>query len=559
VITFAFFWVLLFAAYAADKDFWRKPRAPPDATELSAKELSRRNSRDRWLKVKAKVKDRVLDACAVKNALRISHETGAMGGMTDETKVSVVLESMKPVTQATYRRNTKGWLTGKKPRPVWNEATQTIENLPGSVSATLVGEKVAAQRGVLDTSAVAVNFSPRGVGSSDVAKLYFQNESVEVMEDGGTVTLVVCREGASDKAVTCSFETADISATEGADYQKPYKGDCGSLNFEAGQTTAQITITIIDDDQFEKSEMFRVMLKEPSEGCELEEEGSIAMVTILNDDELKKKSLQIFENMINRDQFASGMKEWKEQFIDAMRPGAESDGPATVSQMLMHVFTVVFKVAFATVPPVIFGGGWPAFCVALGWIAIMTILVGDLAALFGCVIGLDPAITAITFVALGTSMPDTFASKTAAVSEKTADNCVGNVTGSNCVNVFLGLGLPWTIGAIYWACVGKDNDITAAWAEQYGTGPDANKEVVKFLLNHPGEAYFVVEAGSLSLSVIVFTICALVCLGTLVVRRKLFGGELGGPKGPRYASAALFVLLWITYVLVSSFKTENII
>ena len=56
---------------------------------------------------------------------------------------------------------------------------------------------------------------------------------------------------------------------------------------------------------------------------------------------------------------------------------------------------------------------------------------------------------AITFVTLGTSLPDTFASKAAAVGEKTADNAIGNVTGSNSVNVFLGLGLPWTIAAIY--------------------------------------------------------------------------------------------------------------
>jgi len=61
---------------------------------------------------------------------------------------------------------------------------------------------------------------------------------------------------------------------------------------------------------------------------------------------------------------------------------------------------------------------------------------------------------AITFVALGTSLPDTFASKTAAANEKNADNAIGNVTGSNSVNVFLGLGLPWVIAAIYhWAKV----------------------------------------------------------------------------------------------------------
>ena len=45
--------------------------------------------------------------------------------------------------------------------------------------------------------------------------------------------------------------------------------------------------------------------------------------------------------------------------------------------------------------------------------------------------GLQSSVTAITFVALGTSLPDTFASKASAVNEPTADNSLGNITGSN--------------------------------------------------------------------------------------------------------------------------------
>ena len=33
---------------------------------------------------------------------------------------------------------------------------------------------------------------------------------------------------------------------------------------------------------------------------------------------------------------------------------------------------------------------------------------------------------------------------------------MGNITGSNSVNIFLGLGLPWTVGAIYWTAKGFD-------------------------------------------------------------------------------------------------------
>lgn len=83
-------------------------------------------------------------------------------------------------------------------------------------------------------------------------------------------------------------------------------------------------------------------------------------------------------------------------------------------------------------------------------IAILTTIIGDLASIAGCLVYLKDSVTAITFVALGTSLPDLFASKQAATMEKTADNSIGNVTGSNSVNVFLGLGLPWLIAAIYW-------------------------------------------------------------------------------------------------------------
>ncbi len=46
---------------------------------------------------------------------------------------------------------------------------------------------------------------------------------------------------------------------------------------------------------------------------------------------------------------------------------------------------------------------------------------------------------------------DTFASKISAVNDKTADNSIGNVTGSNAVNVFLGIGIAWTLAAVYHA------------------------------------------------------------------------------------------------------------
>merc|ERR1711881_248139 len=113
-------------------------------------------------------------------------------------------------------------------------------------------------------------------------------------------------------------------------------------------------------------------------------------------------------------------------------------------------------------------GGWPCFMSALAWIAVVTIFVKDIASLLGCVMGIPDDITAITLVALGTSLPDTFASKVAAQQDPYADNSVGNVTGSNSVNVFLGLGLPWTVGAAYWrsAFDQGDQQLITKWMER---------------------------------------------------------------------------------------------
>ena len=54
---------------------------------------------------------------------------------------------------------------------------------------------------------------------------------------------------------------------------------------------------------------------------------------------------------------------------------------------------------------------------------------------------------------------DTFASKVAAIQDEYADNSVGNVTGSNAVNVFLGIGIAWSMAAIYWAAKGETFDV----------------------------------------------------------------------------------------------------
>merc|ERR1712031_78386 len=114
-------------------------------------------------------------------------------------------------------------------------------------------------------------------------------------------------------------------------------------------------------------------------------------------------------------------------------------------EALTHFACIGWKILFACIPPCEWGGGTPAFLVALLFIGIITAIVAEVATVLGCVIGMEDSVTAITLVAMGTSLPDTFASMTAAQNSEYADSAIGNITGSNSVNVFLGLGLPWAI------------------------------------------------------------------------------------------------------------------
>lgn len=154
------------------------------------------------------------------------------------------------------------------------------------------------------------------------------------------------------------------------------------------------------------------------------------------------------------------------------------------------------------------------------YIGMVTLVIGEIATVLGCVLGIKESITAITFVALGTSLPDTFASKTAAQSSPYADSAIGNVTGSNSVNVFLGLGLPWAIATSY---------------HQYHYQAD-----------------YIVPAGDLVFSVFVFLVVAVLCFIILIIRRVVVGGELGGPNLSKYISATLCIFLWIIYIFMST-------
>ncbi|KAM6131168.1 LOW QUALITY PROTEIN: sodium/calcium exchanger 3 [Pterocles gutturalis] len=226
-----------------------------------------------------------------------------------------------------------------------------------------------------------------------------------------------------------------------------------------------------------------------------------------------------------------GTHSWRDQFMEAITVSAAGDEDEDESgeerlpscfDYVMHFLTVFWKVLFACVPPTEYCNGWACFVVSILIIGMLTAVIGDLASHFGCTIGLKDSVTAVVFVAFGTSVPDTFASKAAAIQDVYADASISNVTGSNAVNVFLGIGLAWSVAAIYWASQGQE---------------------------------FQVSAGTLAFSVTLFTIFAFICISVLLYRRRPhLGGELGGPRGCKLATTLLFVSLWLLYILFATLE-----
>jgi solute carrier family 8 (sodium/calcium exchanger) len=401
------------------------------------------------------------------------------------------------------------------------------------------------------------------IDDDDPGQLQFtQDDYVCTEGQDEYATVWVERVNGSSGEVTCTYRTEDRTAT----MEKDYEAAEGTLSFDHSETKKSIMIKVHDDEAYEKSEIFRVILENATGGATFTEstdggkETAICEVTIRNNSATLKK-VNAIEEMYKQNVEANkvGTANWVEQFTAAIyvNGSAEDQAAAGCMDWIMHLVTVPFKLAFAIIPPTEFANGWLCFWFALGMIGLITALVGDFASYLGCSLGIPDDVTAITLVALGTSLPDTFASMAAAQQDPYADASVGNVMGSNSVNVFLGLGLPWSMGSIYWACRGTPTTNPkgwAAWKEYEFRG--TTYEDLGYMVDYP-DGGFIVPAGSLGFSVMTFTLLAFVCIAALAFRRKVFGYELGGPRVPKIISSIFLFTLWLIYLAISINRSMN--
>ena len=339
--------------------------------------------------------------------------------------------------------------------------------------------------------------------------------------------VVVNRIQGTDGAISVKYKTVQMdntsqTATPGVDYEPKE----GILNFAHQESSKQIVIPILPhpdapEDEV-RDEIFGVKLYDPQPAAVKVSRKDVCVIEICKD-AVQKAQDEALTQLLEKIQREEDIT-WGQQFKRAcmLHDSRAEDGTierVSGIEAVLHFFSIGWSVLFACCPPPHWGGGVPCFIAAICFIGGLTAIVGEIAGVMGCVMGLKPGVTAITFVAIGTSLPDTFASMKAARESNDADAAVGNITGSNSVNVFLGLGLPWTIAVIY----SKQND------EEYK-----------------------VPAKGLDLSVVLFLCCCLVGIAILIVRRCVVKGELGGSRTGRIASAAVFFSLWLIYITFST-------
>jgi uncharacterized repeat protein (TIGR01451 family)/uncharacterized delta-60 repeat protein len=128
-----------------------------------------------------------------------------------------------------------------------------------------------------------------GVARNYVARLHGDEKSniasvelaagASVQEDAGVGAITLLRSGNTNVAFTLNWGTYDITATNGLDYT----GDTNTVSFAAGQTSAVINVTILNDPILEGDETFGLFVSGAPPSVDLSGITNVP-VTILDDE-----------------------------------------------------------------------------------------------------------------------------------------------------------------------------------------------------------------------------------------------------------------------------------
>jgi solute carrier family 8 (sodium/calcium exchanger) len=193
-------------------------------------------------------------------------------------------------------------------------------------------------------------------------------------------------------------------------------------------------------------------------------------------------------------------------------------------EAFVHFLCMPWKLLFAFIPPRRWGGGWLSFIFTFIMIGLISMVLLSVITSMGCVFNIMPCIQAILMVSIGTSLPDYYASKAIAQDKSItyADAAIGSIFGANAINIFIGLGLPWTISSIYYE-------------------------------GYRDEYYFLgFESGAdITFCLVMFFVASFLTFMVLYIRRNHFSGELGGNLDGKCFSGIVLFISWALFVVLT--------
>jgi len=125
--------------------------------------------------------------------------------------------------------------------------------------------------------------------------------------------------------------------------------------------------------------------------------------------------------------------------------------PTSIIGWIWYVLAWPYEILFYyTIPPV--NGKYKyqffaSFFLSLTWLGIFSTFMVKWTEKIGCILGVEDAIMGVTFLAIGTSMPDCLTSIFVARTGR-GNMAVCNALGSNIFDILLALSLPWALSII---------------------------------------------------------------------------------------------------------------
>lgn len=131
--------------------------------------------------------------------------------------------------------------------------------------------------------------------------------------------------------------------------------------------------------------------------------------------------------------------------VAEQEPGASSSHGEERSSWCRDPLNVFWEL---TMPGPELGSGFALFVLAIVWIANCTYLMVDSTDRIGIILNVPPFVMGLIFLAAGTSIPDTLGS-IAVAKQGEGDMAIANALGSNVFDILVGLGVPWTVRAVF--------------------------------------------------------------------------------------------------------------